>query len=54
MDQTGTYVTIMQESLLRKKKYLEQVLSLTEEQERVAKEKKFDERVFGDRSEERR
>lgn len=48
MDQTGTYVTIMQESLLRKKKYLEQVLSLTEEQERVAKEKKFDERVFGD------
>lgn len=47
MDQTGTYVTIMQESLLRKKKYLEQVLSLTEEQERVAKEKKFDERVFG-------
>lgn len=48
MDQTGTYVTIMQESLLRKKKYLEQVLSLTEEQERVAKEKKFDEQVFGD------
>lgn len=48
MDQTGTYVTIMQESLLRKKKYLEQILSLTEEQERVAKEKKFDEQVFGD------
>lgn len=48
MDQTGTYVTIMQESLLRKKKYLEQVLSLTEEQERIAKEKKFDEQVFGD------
>ena len=38
----------MQESLLRKKKYLEQVLSLTEEQERIAKEKKFDEQVFGD------
>lgn len=48
MDQTGTYVTIMQESLLRKKKYLEQVLSLTEEQERIAKEKKFDEEAFGE------
>ncbi len=48
MDQTGTYVTIMQESLLRKKKYLEQVLSLTEEQERIAKEKKFDEGAFGE------
>lgn len=48
MDQTGTYVIIMQESLLRKKKYLEQVLSLTEEQERIAKEKKFDEEAFGE------
>lgn len=48
MDQTGAYVNIMQESLLRKKKYLEEVLALTEEQERIAKEKKFNEGAFGD------
>lgn len=47
MNQTGTYVNIMQESLLRKKKYLEQILELTREQERIAKGEKFDEDAFG-------
>lgn len=47
MNQTGTYVKIMQESLFRKKKYLEEILELTKEQERLAKEKKFDEEAFG-------
>lgn len=47
MNQTGTYVKIMQESLFRKKKYLEEILELTKEQEHLAKEKKFDEEAFG-------
>lgn len=47
MNQTGTYVNIMQESLLRKKKYLNEILELTKEQERLAKEKKFNEEAFG-------
>lgn len=47
MDQTGTYVKILKESLLRKKNYLEEVLALTEEQERIVREKKFDEDAFG-------
>lgn len=48
MNETGTYVTIMRESLLRKKKYLEDILLLTREQERLAREKKFDEAAFGE------
>lgn len=47
MNQTGTYVKIMQESLFRKKKYLDEILELTKEQEHLAKEKKFDEEAFG-------
>lgn len=47
MNQTGTYVKIMQESLFRKKKYLDEILELTKEQECLAKEKKFDEEAFG-------
>ncbi len=48
MDQTGTYVNIMQESLIRKKKYLLEILELTKKQEQLAKAKKFDEDAFGD------
>ena len=48
MNQTAIYVNIMQESLLRKKKYLEEIYELTKEQERLAHEKKFDEDAFGD------
>lgn len=47
MNQTGTYVNIMQESLLRKKQYLEEILELTREQEQIAKGEKFDEDAFG-------
>lgn len=48
MDQTMTYVNIMQESLERKKRYLAEILELTKEQERLAKEKKFNEDAFGE------
>jgi hypothetical protein len=37
----------MQESLERKRSYLKEVLDLTNEQARLAKEKKFDEEAFG-------
>ncbi len=47
MNQTGTYVNIMQESLIRKKRYLNEILELTEEQEHLAREKKFNEEAFG-------
>lgn len=42
-----TYVNIMQESLIRKKQYLTEILELTKEQEKLAHEKKFDEEAFG-------
>ena len=48
MNQTDTYVNIMQESLVRKKKYLLEILELTKKQEQLAKAKKFDEDAFGD------
>ena len=48
MNQTGTYVNIMQESLTRKKTYLSEILALTKEQENLARAKKFDENAFGD------
>ncbi len=48
MSQTDTYVNIMQESLVRKKKYLLEILELTQTQEQLAKAKKFDEDAFGD------
>ena len=48
MDQTGTYINIMQESLLRKKQYLAEILDLTKRQEQLAKPKKIDEEAFGE------
>ncbi len=46
MDQTFTYVSIMQQSLERKKKYLQDILNITKEQETIAKGKKFDDASF--------
>lgn len=46
MNQTATYMNIMQESLIRKKSYLQEILELTKEQERLAGEKRFDEEAF--------
>ncbi len=48
MNQTVTYVNILLESLQRKKKYLEEILALTKEQEQLAHAKKFDEDAFGE------
>lgn len=47
MNQTATYVNIMQESLVRKKKYLTEIWELTKEQEKIAHDKRFDEENFG-------
>lgn len=46
MDQTGTYVNIMRESLERKQKYLAEILKLTNEQSVIATAEKFDEEQF--------
>ena len=46
MEQTGTYIKILRESLERKKEYLDEILSLTKEQEKLAKAEKFDEDAF--------
>ena len=48
MDQTKTYVTILQESLERKERYLLELLELTKEQETIATQNKFDENAFAD------
>lgn len=48
MNQTVTYVKIMQESLLRKRNYLDEILALTKEQEKLAHDKKFDEDAFSE------
>lgn len=48
MEQTKTYVVIMQESLERKERYLMELLELTKEQEAIANQKKFDEDAFGE------
>ncbi|MBE5943497.1 MAG: hypothetical protein E7258_01115 [Lachnospiraceae bacterium] len=48
MNQTATYVNIMQESLVRKKNYLTEIWELTKKQEELAKAKKFDEDAFGE------
>lgn len=48
MNQIKTYVTIMQESLERKGRYLSEILELTRKQEQLAKEKKFNEDAFGE------
>jgi hypothetical protein len=45
--ETVLYVNIMHESLLRKEKYLKEILSLTLKQGELAKAEKFDEDAFG-------
>ena len=46
MDQTGTYVKIMRESLERKQNYLTEILQLTNRQAVLANAEKFDEDEF--------
>ena len=46
MNQTGTYVNIMRESLQRKLGYLQEILTLTREQENLAKTTPFNEDAF--------
>lgn len=48
MDQTGTYVNIMRESLERKRKYLAETLDLTNEQSVIAAAEKFDDERFSE------
>ncbi len=48
MDQTGTYVNIMRESLERKRKYLAEILKLTNEQSVIATAEKFDDERFSE------
>ncbi|WP_347996125.1 hypothetical protein [uncultured Eubacterium sp.] len=48
MDQTGTYVNIMRESLERKQRYLAEILKLTNEQSVIATAEKFDEEQFSE------
>jgi len=48
MEQTGTYIRILKESLERKKRYLKEILELTGQQEKLAKESPFDEDSFDD------
>lgn len=48
MDQTGTYVNIMRESLERKQRYLTEILKLTNEQSAIAVAEKFDEEQFSE------
>lgn len=46
MNQTGTYVNIMKESLVRKKNYLQEILELTNKQGELATTDKLDEEAF--------
>ena len=46
MNQTGTYVNIMKESLVRKKIYLQEILELTNKQGELAVAQDFDEEAF--------
>ena len=48
MDQTGTYVNIMRESLERKQRYLTEIWKLTNEQSVIATAEKFDEEQFSE------
>ena len=48
MNQTGTYVNIMRESLERKRKYLAEILKLTNEQSGIAAAEKFDDERFSE------
>lgn len=47
MNQTGTYVNIMKESLVRKEKYLQEILELTNKQGELAVASELDEEAFG-------
>ena len=47
MNQTGTYVNIMKESLVRKKTYLQEILELTNKQGELANAQELDEEAFG-------
>ena len=47
MNQTGTYVNIMKESLVRKKNYLQEILELTNKQGELAAAQELDEEAFG-------
>ncbi len=47
MNQTGTYVNIMKESLVRKKKYLQEILELTNKQGELAVAPELDQEAFG-------
>ena len=53
MDNTGTYVKIMQESLARKQKYLTEILALTKTQSELAAAEEFDEDAFSKTMEEK-
>ena len=46
MNQTGTYVNIMKESLVRKKAYLQEILELTNKQGELASTDTLDEDAF--------
>ena len=53
MENTGTYVKIMQESLARKQKYLSEILALTKTQTELAVAEEFDEDAFSKTVEEK-
>ena len=46
MEQTGTYVKILRESLERKRRYLTELLQITNEQSMIATAEKFDDTRF--------
>ncbi len=48
MANTGTYVKIMQESLVRKQKYLTEILTITKKQAELAAADTFDEDAFSE------
>ncbi|QWT52166.1 flagellar export chaperone FlgN [Eubacterium sp. MSJ-33] len=48
MEQTGTYVKILRESLERKQRYLTELLQLTNEQSMIAAAEKFDDARFSE------
>ncbi|MBU5476976.1 flagellar protein FlgN [Eubacterium sp. MSJ-21] len=48
MEQTGTYVKILRESLERKRRYLTELLQLTNEQSMIATAEKFDDTRFSE------
>lgn len=47
MNQTGTYINIMKESLVRKKNYLQEILELTNKQGELASASELDGEAFG-------